>query len=205
MQRARSGEIRALREQRYADETAGGAEEQIRLGVFPPVAAFAGRRSAVSNRFRPAITVPASDRRRLEELARAAAEQGDTDALSLMGEINRAKIVSNRADGLEPIVTMGSWVTYWTDWGFPRETRRLVYPEKYTSDGTQIPVLSPLGVALIGLKVGSRMPFFAAGRTHIVSVERVSRTEPNVIPLLFCAPVHRDEEPSDDDPGPAAA
>ena len=189
MQRARSREIRALREQRHADETAGGAEEQIRLVVFQPVAAFAGRRSAVSNQFLPAIMVPASDRWRLEELARGAAEQGDTDALSLLAEINRAKIVPDRADRLESIVTMGSWVTYWADWGCPRETRQLVYPEKYTSDGTQIPVLSPLGVALIGLKVGSRMPFFAAGRTHIVSVERVSRTEPNVIPLLFCAPV----------------
>jgi len=159
----------------------------------------------VSNQFLPAIMVPASDRRRLEELARGAAEQGDADALSLLAEINRAKIVPDRAERLESIVTMGSWVTYWADWGGPRETRQLVYPEKYTSDGTQIPVLSPLGVALIGLKVGSRMPFFAAGRTHIVSVERVSRTEPNVIPLLFCAPVHRDEGPSDDDPGPTAA
>jgi regulator of nucleoside diphosphate kinase len=159
----------------------------------------------VSNQFSPAITVPASDRRRLEELARGAAEQGDTDALCLMGEINRANIVADSANALDSIVTMGSWVTYWTDWGFPRETRQLVYPEKYTSDGTQIPVLSPLGVALIGLKVGSRMPFFAAGRTHIVGVERVSRTEPSVIPLLFRAPVHRDNGPSDDDPGPAAA
>ena len=130
---------------------------------------------------------------------------GEADALSLLAEINRAKIVPDRAERLESIVTMGSWVTYWADWGGPRETRQLVYPEKYTSDGTQIPVLSPLGVALIGLKVGSRMPFFAAGRTHIVSVERVSRTELNVIPLLFCAPVQRDKVPSDDDPGPTAA
>ena len=47
-------------------------------------------------------------------------------------------------------------------------------------------MLSPLGAALIGLKAGSQMPFFAAGHTHIVTVERVSRKEPNVIALLFC-------------------
>ena len=135
----------ALREQRYADETAGGAEEQIRLVVFQPVAAFAGRRSVVSNQFLPAIMVPASDRRRLEELARGAAEQGDADALSLLAEINRAKIVPDRAERLELIVTMGSWVTYWADWGGPRETRQLVYPEKYTSDGTRIPGIVPTG------------------------------------------------------------
>jgi len=81
----------------------------------------------------------------------------------------------------------------------------LVYPEDYKSDETQIPVFSPLGAALIGLKVGSQMPFFAAGCTHIVNVERVSRTEPNVIPLLFRSPVHGYEEPFDDDPGPTAA
>ena len=136
----------------------------------------------MSNLSLPTITIPASDRRRLEKLARAAAEQGDTDALCLIGEINRAETVPDRAARLDSIATVGSWVTFWTDWGFPRETRQLVYPEDYTSDETQIPVLSPLGVALIGLKVGSQMPFFAAGRTHIVRVERVSRTEPNVIP-----------------------
>ena len=149
--------------------------------------------------------MPASDRRHLEELARVAAEQGDTDALFLMGEINCAETVPDRSARLDSIVTMGSWVTFWTNWGFPRETRQLVYLENCTSDETQIPVLSPLGAALIGLKVGSQMPFFAAGCTHIVNVERVSRTEPNVVPLLFRSPVHGYEEPFDDDPGPTAA
>ena len=153
----------------------------------------------------PTITMSESDRWRLEKLARAAAAQGDRDALCLMGEINRAATVPDRAAQLDSIVTMGSWVTFWTDWGFPRETRQLVYPEECRSEETQIPVLSPLGAALIGRKVGSQIPFFAAGCTHIVNVERVSRTEPNVIPLLFRAPVQGDEEPFDDDPGPTAA
>ncbi len=82
---------------------------------------------------------------------------------------------------------------------------QLVYPEEYRFEDSQIPVLSPLGAALIELYVGSQMPVFAAGRTHIVTVERVSRTEPNVIALLFRAPVHGNEEPIDDDPGPSAA
>ena len=153
----------------------------------------------------PTITMSGSDRRCLEKLARAAAAQGNRDALCLMGEINRAATVPDRAAQLDSIVTMGSWVTFWIDWGFPRETRQLVYPEECRSEETQIPVLSPLGAALIGRKVGSQIPFFAAGCTHIVIVERVSRTEPNIIPLLFRAPVQGDEEPFDDDPGPAAA
>ena len=44
MQRARSREVRALREQRHADETTDGAEEQIGLAVSAPVAAFASDR-----------------------------------------------------------------------------------------------------------------------------------------------------------------
>ena len=72
----------------------------------------------MSNRSPLTITVPGSDRRRLEELARAARMQ-------------------------------------------------LVHSEYYTSDMTQIPVLSPLGVALIGLKVGSQMLFSAAGCSQV--------------------------------------
>ncbi len=155
----------------------------------------------------PNVTIPASDHRRLERLARAAAKQGDRDALFLMGEIRRAEVVPDRAARLDSIVTMGSWVTFWTDWGFPRETRQLVYPEDYTSDETQIPVLSPLGAALVGLKVGSEVPFFAAGRTNVVKIESVSRREPNdVIATLFRVPRDRNERPfNDDDPGPKAA
>jgi regulator of nucleoside diphosphate kinase len=157
----------------------------------------------VSNQSLPTITMPASDRRRLEKLARVAAEQSDADALCLMGEINRAETVPDRAAQLDSIVTMGSWVTFWINGG-ARETRQLVYGEDYVSGGSHIPVLSPLGAALIGLRVGSEMRFLAAECTNIVRVEGVSRTEPSIIPLLFRIPV-RDEDPFDDDPGPRAA
>ena len=78
------------------------------------------------------------------------------------------EIVPDRAARLDSIVTMGSWVTFWITWGFPRETKQLVYPEDYTSERTQIPVTSPLGAALGGLKVGSEIPFFTAGRSAIL-------------------------------------
>jgi regulator of nucleoside diphosphate kinase len=156
----------------------------------------------------PDVTLPSSDHRRLERLARAGADQGDVDARFLLSEVNRAEIVPDRAARLDAIVTMGSWVTFWiTCCGFPRETRRLVYPEDYTSERTQIPVMSPLGAALVGLKVGSEIPFFTAGRTNIVRVERVSRGGPNdVVRALFCKPVVEGQQPFDDnDPGPSAA
>jgi regulator of nucleoside diphosphate kinase len=161
----------------------------------------------VNNHFIPEVTLPVSDHRRLERLAQVGADQGDVDARFLLSEINRAEIVPDRAARLDRIVTMGSWVTFCITWGFPRETRQLVYPEDHTSERTQIPVTSPLGAALVGLKVGSEIPFFTAGRTNVVRIERVSRGDPNdVVGALFCSPVVKGKKHfDDDDPEPSAA
>lgn len=161
----------------------------------------------MNNRSIPNVTLSASDHRRLERLARVGADQADLDAHFLLSEINRAEVVPDRAARLDAIVTMGSWVTFWIAWGFPRETRQLVYPGDYTSGRTQISVMSPLGAALVGLKVGSEIPFFTAGRTNVVRIERVSRGDPNdVFGGLFSNPMVKGEKLfDDDDPGPSAA
>ena len=154
----------------------------------------------------PEVTLSASEHRRLERLARAGAAQGDADARFLLSEIKRAEIFPDRSARLYSIVTMGSWVTFQIDWGVPRRTRQLVYPEDYASERTQIPVTSPLGAALVGLKVGSEIPFFIAGRTNVVRIEGVSRTDPNdVVRVLFSNPMQRKKPFDDDDPGPSAA
>jgi regulator of nucleoside diphosphate kinase len=162
----------------------------------------------VPNVFLPNVTIPASDFPRLKRLARTAAERGrDADALFLMSELKRAEVVPDCSARLDSIVTMGSWVTFWTNWGFPRETRQLVYPEDYTLDQTQLPVLSPLGAALVGLKVGSEIPFFAAGCTNIVRIDSVSRREPNEVVVLFPRGTVIDDGQflDDENPGPTAA
>lgn len=155
----------------------------------------------------PDITLPASDYQRLEQLARVGADQGDVNSRFLLNEINRAEVVPDRAARLDSIVTMGSWVTFWVNWGFPRQTRQVVYPEDCTSERTQISVMSPLGAALVGLKVGSEIPYFTAGRTNVVRIESVSRTDPNdVVRVLFSKPMFQSEQiVDDDDPGPSAA
>lgn len=152
----------------------------------------------------PAISLIASDYPRLEQLARVAAQQGDMDAGFLMVEINRAGIVPDDAEDIESIVTIGSWVTYWTNWGCARKTVQLAWPEDLTPDLAQISVLSPLGAALIGLHVGDQMPYFVAGCMNVVRVERVSRSGPNVIRLAL---PHRIPafDYDDPDPGPTAA
>jgi regulator of nucleoside diphosphate kinase len=126
----------------------------------------------------PAIALTASDYPRLEKLARVAARQGDMDAMFLLVEINRAEIVPDDARDVESIVTIGSWITYWTNWGVPRKTVQLVWPEdSSTSDLAQISVLSGLGAALVGLRVGDRMPYFVAGYMNAVMIESVKRSQ----------------------------
>jgi transcription elongation GreA/GreB family factor len=152
----------------------------------------------------PAIALTASDYPRLEKLARVAAQHGDMDAMFLLAEINRADIVPDDSGEAESVVAIGSWVTYWTNWGFPRKTVQLVWPEQRSSDLARISVLSGLGAALIGLRVGDQMPYFVAGCMNLVGIVSVSRSEPNVVPL-FRAPVFVDGESFDEDPGPTAA
>jgi regulator of nucleoside diphosphate kinase len=152
----------------------------------------------------PAIALTASDYPRLEQLARIAAQQGDTSAMLLLEEINRAEIVPDDIPQVEAIATIGSWVTYLTNWSVGRKTVQLVWPEGRTSDPAQVSVLSDLGAALIGLRVGDQMPYFVAGRMNVVRIESVNRSKPNIDPLgsLLRVPAFAND---DDHPGPTAA
>jgi regulator of nucleoside diphosphate kinase len=152
----------------------------------------------------PTIALSASDYPRLEQLAREAALQGDMDAMFLRVEIDRAEIVPDDARDIDSIVTIGSWVTYWSNWGVPRKTIQLVWPDDLTSDLAQISVLSGLGAALVGLRVGDQMPYFVAGCMNVIRIENVNRPEANVVPL-FRTPALVDDESFDSDPGPTAA
>lgn len=152
----------------------------------------------------PKITLTASDYPRLEQLARAAAQQGNIDAIFLMAEINRAEIVRDESKDVEPFVTVGSWVTYWMNWGIPRKTVHLVWPEDRSSDLAAVSVLSSLGAALIGLRAGDQMPYRAGGSLTVVTIHSVERSDRNVTPLIRAKASARDK-PFDDDPGPTAA
>lgn len=99
---------------------------------------------------------------------------------------------------------IGSWITYWTNWGVPRKTVQLVWPEDCKSDLAQISVLTPLGAALIGLHVGDQMPYFVAGRMNLVRVESVKGADCNIVPLVR-ASAFTDDDPIDGGPGPTAA
>jgi regulator of nucleoside diphosphate kinase len=125
------------------------------------------------------------------------------DAMFLLVEINRADIIPDDDRDVDSLVTVGSWITYWTNWGVPRKTVQLVWPEDRRSDLAHISVMSGLGAALVGLRVGDQMPYFVAGCMNVVRIERVTRENPNVVRLNRSARALMADD--DDDHGPTAA
>lgn len=154
----------------------------------------------------PDIVIPAAERDRLEQLARDATTGRHPVAAFLDAELRRAVTAPSDVDEMADVVTMGSWVKYRIDWGFPAEVKRLVYPEDHRSRRNEISLLSPIGAALLGLRAGSRMLFQDAdGAAHVVSVESVDRIAP-VVPLFPITRHVRLPDPDDDpfEPNPAA-
>jgi len=107
----------------------------------------------------PEIFVPTTDKRRLV----AAANDAGTNKLSIAGflhaEIRRAHFCDLTAFPAQTVVMNGD-ITYRIDWGAESPPCRLVYPEEFIGNDNEISLHSPLGVALLGLHVGDRMPFF---------------------------------------------
>jgi regulator of nucleoside diphosphate kinase len=115
----------------------------------------------------PPVIIPAPDYARLERLARAAWSDQHPTARFFLSEIRRARVVDDSVCR-ENIVTLNRWVTYRLDLAH-YESRILVHPEDYVSSERQLSVLSPVGTALIGIKVGDRMPYLSIeGAFHVV-------------------------------------
>ncbi len=148
----------------------------------------------------PTVIVTEPDLSRLERLVMGSPH--DEIRRFLLQELNRAEWVPVGSAKLHDVVTMGSWVTYRTDERFTPETCQLVFPEQPTTGGDRLSVLTPIGAALLGLKVGSCMPFVATGGTRFVRVDGVSRTDPKVLPRS-CASSSLDHESLGDEWGHA--
>ena len=91
---------------------------------------------------------------RLEALAASVMRRSPDVGERLIDEIARAKLVApDRMRG--DVVTIGSEVTY-RDLGMDRQhSVTLVYPEDADIDRGRISVLTPVGVALLGLSPGA--------------------------------------------------
>jgi regulator of nucleoside diphosphate kinase len=164
----------------------------------------------------PLVTIADADLDRLDSLASAGELAGHSVAEFLATELERAVI--RPADKIGPnIVRMNSRVAFRIGTRRDIEVRTLVYPEEYVrraDHGDCVSVMTPLGAALLGLRVGSGMSYEAAHSTtqHVTVVAVLHRSDAVERGSTACdcdsvAVPARDSRHhwNDDDPGPTAA
>ncbi|HVK90324.1 MAG TPA: nucleoside diphosphate kinase regulator [Mycoplana sp.] len=125
---------------------------------------------------KPLIIVRESDYARLNDLAQASLDRNYEVADELLGELERASVVLDDQVASN-VVQMGSTVTYETD-GQPR-TVTLVYPADADIEQGKISILTPIGVALLGLSPGQSIDWRArGGQSHRLKVTAVRDHSP---------------------------
>lgn len=128
------------------------------------------------NDLNPEIVLSAADHRQLNVLAMAGLDRTPDLSDDLLHELERARVV---ADGKVPedIVRMGSTVRYRTDSGQEPQVT-LVYPVDADIAEGRISVMTPVGTALIGLRVGQSITWRdRANKRHMLTVLGVTQPE----------------------------
>lgn len=130
---------------------------------------------------KPAITMTRADHERLTRLAESFVARNATVAAQLSAELDRARIVAE--ERLPPdVVRMGSTLRYATESGESR-TVSLVFPGEADISAGKVSILTPIGVALIGLSQGQSIDWTARdGRGHRLTIESVDRPAGHAAP-----------------------
>ncbi|WP_457090709.1 GreA/GreB family elongation factor [Microvirga sp. P5_D2] len=106
----------------------------------------------------PPVTVTTHDYNRLMSVAAMEGKRHRPHREFLLSELQRASLCHPHALP-EDVVSTNAKVTYRLDGGGKARAHVLVYPEDLLWPGAELSVLTPLGIALLGLRVGDRMPF----------------------------------------------
>lgn len=123
---------------------------------------------------KPAIVVRETDYGRLTALAQASMDKDMAVGDELMAELERATIVIDGA-AAQRTIQMGSTATYQTGTSEPR-TVILVYPGEANIEENRISILTPIGVALLGLSKAQSISWVARdGTTHTLKVMSVGK------------------------------
>jgi regulator of nucleoside diphosphate kinase len=120
----------------------------------------------------PPIIVAANDYNRLMFTAKVRTKHGASASDFLLNELRRAQIC-HPAELPEDVVSTNCRVIYRIDDEAGARAHLLVHPEDLIWPGAEISVTTPLGTALLGLRVGDRMSFIENGETHEVFVEGI--------------------------------
>lgn len=124
----------------------------------------------------PDIVLGQADHRQLNILAMAGLNRSPDLSDDLLNELERARVVD---DGAVPadIVRMGSTVKYRTDGGQEPQVT-LVYPVDADIAEGRISVMTPVGTALIGLRVGQSITWRdRASKRHMLTVLAVTQPQ----------------------------
>ncbi|MCA2009728.1 nucleoside diphosphate kinase regulator [Tritonibacter mobilis] len=105
---------------------------------------------------RPRVVIGDDSLARLEALAEGAIQRNPDLADRLLGEIGRARIVAE-AKVPQNVVAIGRAVTYRDETTGQDKTVIPVYPEEADIARGRISILTPIGVALIGLAEGASL------------------------------------------------
>jgi regulator of nucleoside diphosphate kinase len=111
---------------------------------------------------RPQITIAQETVDHLEALVEGAAARMPELADRLLDELSRARILPAARIPAD-VVGIGSRVTWRDETTGQEQTATLVWPEEADIDAGRVSVLTPIGVALIGLKAGSRFQWETRG------------------------------------------
>ena len=157
----------------------------------------------------PPIIIARRDHARLERLAANARRERHPVSGFLISEMQRAVVCD--ANKMPPgVASLNEWVTYRIDGSEQAESRILVCTDEFRSARLNLSVLSPVGAAILGMRVGDCMEFFdIEGGLHVVLVESV--VAPVGAPVLFPLKARREASQATtgprgpDDEGPKAA
>ncbi len=120
----------------------------------------------------PTISLTEHDFVRLDRLAAAAARTFPRTADFLAREIARATIIES--DARPPgLVRMGSTVDYRDEATGQVRTVTLIFPDEADLAAGKVSVMTPVGVALIGLSVGQSIEWRTAGGLRSLTVLKV--------------------------------
>ena len=107
-----------------------------------------------STKRNPKIVINADDLTHLEGLADGMMRRQPALADRLFDEIGRARIVTS-SKMPKNVVSMGSTVTYRDETTGQEKSVTLVYPEEADITQLRVSVMTPIGVALLGLTEGA--------------------------------------------------
>lgn len=121
---------------------------------------------------KPQIAITRSDHARLLRLAETLSRSNSDLADQMSIELERADVIADE-DFSRDVVRMGSTLEYQTESGDTR-TVTLVFPGEEDIGAGKVSVLTPIGVALIGLSAGDAIEWRTrGGRVQQLTVKRI--------------------------------